>query len=205
MKKIGLTGGIGSGKTTISKLFKELGVPVFNSDLCARESEGNKYIQDGYNDILGFKVFGNGEIDRPFLRSIIFNDKEKLAKITILVGDYIRKKFDTFAKEHSESQYILFESAILFETGHYTKFDDIICVTADEDIRVGRAMLRDNSTVTEVKDKIKNQLPEDEKILKSKYVIYNNGTDLLDSIDELTEKVLELHKILKNEQANSKK
>lgn len=196
MIRVGITGGIGVGKTTVSKLFKELDVPVFNSDLCARESESNPEIQKAIQEIIHENIFVDGKLDRAEMRKIIFNDKNKLIRINKAITPYIKARFEEFCVENKHKRYVILESAILFETGANGSFDIIITVTADTNIRIKRAMARDNSTLEDVEGKLRNQWPEDKKIAASDYIIFNNGTDLIDSLDILTKQVKALDKAI---------
>lgn len=189
MYRIGITGGIGAGKSTVAKLFEKSGIPVFNSDLCGRESENDPEIHAGYKRIFGEEIYHDGVLDRTLLREIIFTNKEVLKEINELVTPYIKKKFEEFCLKHSNSKIVMLESAVIFENGVDKNFDCIITVTAREEVRVERAMKRDNSSLEEVKNKLNNQLPESEKIKKSRYVIINEGQDLIDSLEILEKQV----------------
>ena len=112
MVKVGLTGGIGSGKTTVSKIFKERGIPVFNSDICAREAENETHIQEGYKRILGEDVYAEGQIDRAKIRAILFTDKDKLQQVNKLVTPYIKQKFEKFCEDNSDHQIVMLESML---------------------------------------------------------------------------------------------
>lgn len=197
MIKVGLTGGIGSGKTTVSKIFKERGIPVFNSDLCAREAEKETHIQEGYKRIVGEDVYNEGQIDRTKLRAIIFTDKDKLNQINKLLNPYVKAKFEQFCLDNSDHQIVMLESAILFETKSNKNFDHIITVTATENTRIRRVTQRDNCSLEEVLNKLSNQLPEAEKISQSDFIIVNDGYDLIDSIEVLAKQVDTVHKAIK--------
>ncbi len=193
MIKVAITGNIGAGKTTISKLFKELGVPVFNSDLCARNAENDAIIKQGFKDILGDDIYTNDQLDRVKMRSIVFVDKEKLKLVNELVIPYIKKSFEEFILEHSDANYVMLESAILFETGADKDFDYIVSVAADTDIRIKRVLNRDEVTLEEVQNKLNNQWPLADVMAKSDFVIENNGFDILDELDVLTQRVYIVH------------
>lgn len=197
MIKVGLTGGIGSGKTTVSKIFKERGIPVFNSDVCARESESETHIREGYKRILGEEIIVDGEFDRAKIRAILFTDKDKLQQVNKLVTPYVKQKFEKFCEDNSDHQIVMLESAILFETDTAKNFDYIVNVTASENTRMTRVMRRDNATLEEVLNKLKVQLPELEKIGKSNFIIINDGYDLIDSITLLSMQVDTIHKAIK--------
>lgn len=197
MIKVGLTGGIGSGKTTVSKIFKERGIPVFNSDLCARDAERETHIQEGFKRILGDDIFVDGALDRAKMRSIIFTDKDKLQQVNKLVTPFVKTKFEQFCSDNTDHQIVMLESAILFETNTISSFDYIVTVTASENTRMTRVIKRDKCTLEETLNKMKNQLPELEKISKSDYIIINDGYDLIDSIEILAKQVDTIHKAIK--------
>jgi dephospho-CoA kinase len=197
MIKIGLTGSIGSGKTTVSKIFKERGIPVFNSDTCAREAESETHIQEEYKRILGEDVYVEGQLDRAKIRAILFTDKDKLQQVNKLVTPYIKQKFEKFCVDNADHQIVMLESAILFETNTTPIFDYIVTVTASENTRMTRVIKRDNATLEEVLNKLKVQLPELEKIGKSNFIIINDGYDLIDSITLLSMQVDTIHKAIK--------
>lgn len=196
MIRTGLTGGIGVGKTTVSKIFRELGVPIFNSDLCAREAEDDTAIQEAIINIVHENVIVDGHLDRAAIRKIIFNDKDKLIRINQVITPFIKARFEEFCEEHRDKCYTILESAILFEIQANKGFDIIITVTADTEIRIKRAMKRDSSTLEEVEAKLRNQWPDKDKIALSDYVIINNGTDLLDSLDVLSKQVNAIDKAI---------
>jgi len=198
MIKIGLTGGIGAGKSTVSSIFKECGFPVFNSDLCAREAENEESIQLGFKRIIDNNIFIDGKLDRERLRSIIFTDKDKLKQVNQLVTPYVKAKFEQFCIDNeNDSAACVLESAILFENDAAKGFDYIVTVTATENTRIRRVMNRDNVTVETVMNKLANQLPEMEKVTKSNFVVVNDGYDLIDSIELLTKQVEAIVKAIK--------
>lgn len=196
MITIGLTGGIGAGKSTISKLFKKIGIPVFDSDKCARDAEQEISIQDAFKRILGDDILVDGVVDRVKMRGIIFVDKAKLQEINDVILPYIKMKFKQFVLEQ-RTPYVILESAILFEPGAIDGFDSIITVTADTNIRIDRALKRDKTTnLEEIQNKLNNQLPEEYKVNNSNHIIFNNGVDLLDSITMLSTQVYTIHKAI---------
>ncbi len=188
MIKVAITGGISVGKTTVSNLFKRLGVPTFNSDTSARNAERFASIQSEYKRILGEDIFVNGKLDRPKMREIIFNDTDKLKQINNVVIPFVSEDFSEFCITNSEQPYIILESAILFETGSSKKFDYIITVTADEDKKIERTMERDDVSKEVVVSKIKNQYSDEYKLHSSNFEIKNNG-EMID----LEEQVLDIH------------
>jgi dephospho-CoA kinase len=188
MIKVAITGGISVGKTTVSNLFKRLGVPTFNSDTSARNAERFASIQSEYKRILGEDIFVNGKLDRPKMREIIFNDADKLKQINNVVIPFVSEDFSEFCITNSEQPYVILESAILFETGSSKKFDYIITVTADEDKKIERTMERDGVSKEVVVSKIKNQYSDEYKLHRSNFEVKNNG-EMID----LEEQVLDIH------------
>ena len=188
MIKVAITGGIGVGKTTVSNLFKRLGVPTFNSDTSARDAERFASIQSEFKRILGDGIFVNGKLDRPKMREIIFNDVDKLKQINDVVIPFVSEDFSEFCDTNSEQPYVILESAILFETGSSKKFDYIITVTADEDKKIERTMERDGVSKEVVVSKIKNQYSDEYKLHSSNFEIKNN-----DEMIDLEEQVLDIH------------
>lgn len=188
MIKVAITGGISVGKTTVSNLFKRLGVPTFNSDKSARNAERFASIQSEYKRILGEDIFVNGKLDRPKMREIIFNDADKLKQINNVVIPFVSEDFSEFCITNLEQPYVILESAILFETGSSKKFDYIITVTADEDKKIERTMERDDVSKEVVVSKIKNQYSDEYKLHRSNFEVKNNG-EMID----LEEQVLDIH------------
>ena len=178
MIKIALTGGIGAGKTTISKIFEQFGVSVFNSDKCARDAEKIPHIQEQYKKVLGDDIFVDGIMDRPKMREIVFNDKTKLSQLNEFMIPYVSKCFLDLCEEHIDEPYIILESAIIFENGLNNKFDCTISVIADEELRIKRVIERDGLSFDEVKKKLSNQLSDSERIKLSDFIIYNNGSGI---------------------------
>lgn len=186
--KICLTGSIGSGKSSVSKLFREIGIPVFNSDLCAREAYRIPSIGEGIISIIGDDVLTDGKIDRVKFKNILLTNKEVSFKVNQLVIPYIREEFELFCEEHKRfSNIIALESAMVFETNCNLEFNYIVSVVADEETRIIRTMNRDNISREDVMLKINTQLSDKEKIAKSNFIILNQCVDLID--DELLLKI----------------
>lgn len=195
MIKVGITGGISSGKTTISKIFNSLGVPVFSTDLSARNAENKKIVKDAFVEIIGPKCLVDGKLDRTYMRSKVFVDKEILNKITLLIGEYVTIDLNNFYLEHKDVKYVLIESAILYECGLDKKMDLTINVSANKELRLKRAMLRDNVSEEEILNKMNNQFSDDEREKLSNYNIINE----FNSLDKLLDIVTNIHNdILKN-------
>jgi dephospho-CoA kinase len=188
MLRIGITGGIGAGKTTISKCFATLGVPVFNSDECAKQLVLNPVISAQIKTLLGNDSYTpNGTYNRPYISNIVFNDKEKLAQLNGIIHPAVAQAFDDFCTKNAHHKYVLKESALLFETKLYQHLNATIVVVANLETRIARVTQRDNSTATQVQERINNQLSDAEKIKLANYVISNNNDSLV------LEQILKIH------------
>ena len=170
---VGLTGGIGSGKSTIAKEFATLGISVFNSDeqakvLIATDAQVKKRIIAAF----GEEAYQNGEYNRAYIAQIVFNNSEKLAILNGIVHPALAKYFNQWAKKQT-SPYVLKEAAILFESGSYKNCDYIITVTAPEEVRIARVMARDHCTETQVRARMAQQWSDAQRIALSNAVIEN--------------------------------
>ncbi len=174
---VGLTGGIGSGKTTISKCFETFGIPVYIAD---DEAKGlmnrSKVIKRKLLQLFGEFAYKDGELNRPFLASKIFRDKTLLLKMNTIVHPKVASHFKRWLKKQ-DAPYVIKEAAIIFENKLESQYDYIITVIADEDLRITRVMKRDDASKEKIKAIIKNQLSDAEKIKKSDFVIINNDLD----------------------------
>ncbi len=181
MKKIGITGGIGSGKTIICEVFRLLGVPVFHADYVASDLQQNDHmIRKSLIDLFGHTIYNaDGTLDRITMSHLIFNNKELLEKVNSIIHPAVRENFRTRISENYSEDYILYEAAILFESGYYKELDLNILILADEVIRIKRVMKRDNISEHDVRERIRNQMPEAEKIKMADYIIENNEKQLL--------------------------
>lgn len=176
-KIIGITGGIGSGKTTVSQIITSKGFPVYNSDNRAKEIVNeNQDIQQKIIYLLGEKAYENGVYNRSFVANCVFNNNELLQKLNEIIHPAVRQDFLDFV-DRQNSQFIFRETAILFELGLDKDCDEVILVTANTEMRIERVMVRDGRTRQEIEQIIAKQMPENEKIQISDYVIYNNQND----------------------------
>lgn len=190
MKIIGLTGGIGSGKTTVAKMFEELKVPVYIADLEAKNlMDKSKVIKRKIINLFGSNAYKNEVLNKPFIADKIFNNEELLSKMNAIVHPRVRAHFKKWIAKQSVP-YIINEAAILFENGSYLNCDAVITVTASEEDRIKRVIARDNSSVEKVKAIIKNQWSDADKIKLSQYVIVN------ENLLETQEQVRKIHQII---------
>ena len=187
MIKVAITGGIGTGKTTILSMFADKGIPVFNSDEIAREiMNTNPLLKNEIITAFGNKAYDKNKLNKKYLSNVVFNNETLLKKINSIVHPYVANEFNSWIKKQ-DSKYIIYESAIIFETQGEGFFDKIICVTAPEDDIISRVMKRNNFSKDKIKSIINKQLPNEVKIQKSDYVIEN--IDIL----KLSDRVLEIH------------
>ena len=175
MKLIGLTGGIGSGKSTVARMFEEYGIPVYYADDEAKRlMAGSPEIRSALIKTFGDESFKDGELNRKYLADMVFNNPEKLRLINAIVHPAVRKDFENWAKLQ-KTDWVIQENAILFESGMDKRFDKIISVTAPEVVRIKRVMQRDGVQEQQVLERMQNQWPETEKISRSDYVIRNTN------------------------------
>ncbi|TVR88463.1 MAG: dephospho-CoA kinase [Saprospirales bacterium] len=177
--KVGVTGGIGSGKTTVCRIFESLGVPVYYADDRARTLlNTDADIHRGLKSIFGERVFGaDGRPDRKYIASVVFEDKEKLAKLNKLIHPAVGADWEAwYSRIKADYPYVLKEAALLFESGSYRNLDRVICVAAPESLRIERVVKRDGVDEAAVRSRMKNQLNQDMKISLSHHLIKNDGT-----------------------------
>ncbi|MEP5256408.1 MAG: dephospho-CoA kinase [Winogradskyella arenosi] len=187
---VGLTGGIGSGKTTILKYFKSLGVPVYIADQEAKAlMNSSTEIKQQLIRLFGDEAYKEGVLNRAFLSAKIFNDKALLQKMNAIVHPKVAAHFKTWLQQQ-EAPYVIKEAAIIFENNHQDQYDYIITVIADEALRIQRVMARDGATEDKVKSIIKNQWSDADKVKASDFVIVNN------SLKEAKDKALQIHNSL---------
>ncbi len=183
MKRIGVTGGIGSGKTSVCKLFEALEIPVYYADQKAKKLLiSNPSVKKSVKALLGIEAyFKNGQPDRVFIASKIFSDKSLLDQINQIIHPVVQKDAERWAEQFDKSitPYVVKEAALLVENGSYRSLDALIVVTSPEEVRIKRVMLRDNISREEVLKRFRNQLPEEEKTKVADYIIINDGNQAL--------------------------
>lgn len=175
MIKLGITGGIGSGKSTITQMFHVIGVPVYVSDERSKYlSQTNSEIIAGLKQILGDDIYDEmGRLDRKRMASVIFADKEKLQKVNALIHPIVNRDFIEWAEEQKSKgvPYVVNEAAIMIESGSHKLMDKLLVVTAPVEQRVERVMKRDGVGEQQVKSRISNQMSDKEKVEIADYVI----------------------------------
>lgn len=184
---MGLTGGIGSGKTTVAKMFQELGVPLYIADDRAKVLMNESLlIKDKLVGLFGGEAYINGSLNRPFLAKSIFDDANLLKEMNAIVHPEVGKDFSNW-KTQQDALYVLKEAAIIFENDLQSQYDIIITVIADLDQRIARVMARDNSNREKILAIVKNQWSDEQKIALSDFVITN------DDLDQSMDQVLIIH------------
>ncbi|WP_299432619.1 dephospho-CoA kinase [uncultured Maribacter sp.] len=190
MKIIGLTGGIGSGKTTVANLFLALGVPVYNSDKEAKNlMSTSKFLIREIKKLLGEESYKKSKLNRNYIAGKVFKDKKLLQKLNAIVHPAVRENFLQWVSEQSTS-YVIQETALLYENNTASLYDAVILVTAPEELRVERVLHRDATSKEAILARINNQLSDKEKIAKANFIIENID------IKETEQKVEALHKSL---------
>ncbi len=189
--KIGITGGIGSGKTFICTLFEALGIPVYNADEEAKKlMNTDARIKQKLIEQFGEATYKDGFLDRAFLASMIFSDKKKLEFVNSIVHPIVIQEAKDWANRQT-TRYSLKEAALLFESGSYKELDYTILVTAPMDVRIQRVIERDAVTEQQVRERINKQLSDEEKLPLADFVIVNDGiTPLLPQVWKLHQKFL---------------
>jgi dephospho-CoA kinase len=190
MFKVGLTGGIGSGKSTVARVFGVLGIPVFNADeeskRLLREDEG---VKGAVIAAFGASIYPEGELDRSLLASIVFTDPEALARLNAIAHPAVRKQLGQWV-DQQRSPYVLVEAALMVDTGWHRSMDQLLVVSAAEAERVKRVMTRDGVTEEQVLARIRNQVGEEQRLAVADQVIRNDGAELV------IPQVLALHELL---------
>jgi dephospho-CoA kinase len=178
--KVGLTGGIGSGKSTVCNIFRILGVPVFQADNVGKELlNKNEKVKAEIIRLFGEEIYRNdGTVDRKKLAEIIFNDEIQLRKVNKIVHPEVRKEYKKWL-EKQNAAYVIHEAAILFESGFYKMMEFTILVTAPEQQRIEWVMKRDGATEKQVRERMARQWPEEKKQKLADVVLHNNNKDLI--------------------------
>lgn len=195
--KVGITGGIGSGKSTVCKVFSALGIPVFEADVVAKQlMNSNNSIRKGLTDLFGEAVYtSSGRVDRKKLASIIFNDDIRLQKVNELIHPVVRQKFLLWA-DIQDVPYVIHEAAILFESGFYKMMDFTILISAPENERIERVVKRDGSLPGQVKERMNKQWSDEQKRKLASVEITNADEELiLPQIIKLDKQLKEYGKI----------
>lgn len=179
--QIGITGGIGSGKTLVSKIFACLGIPIYDADSHAKElmtTDGIlvSQIKKEFGDL---SYLSDGTLNRKYLGEVVFNKQERLDVLNKLVHPRVGENYTQWVKRHNNKAYVLKEAALLFETGSYQALDKIIVVHAPEEVRIKRVIHRDGRAEQQVREIIRKQMSEEEKLKRADFIIYNDESSLI--------------------------
>ena len=174
MKRIGITGGMGCGKSTVVAEFQQLGIPCFVADTVAAAYYNDPGFLKQVADMLGEKVTrGDGRADKQRIADIVFANPDKLHQLNSLVHPRVMHDFDRFCHQNDAHPYVLFESAILYDYGLDKQMDAVICVYLDLEERIQRLLARDHLTHKQLMDRINRQLPAEQVMMRANYVILN--------------------------------
>jgi len=191
MLKIGITGNIGSGKTTICKIFEHLGVAVYYSDAKAKQFYSRDAVKEAVKNLFGEAVFDAGEnVDVKKLATHVFQNENELQKLNRLLHPLVVNDFQEWCKQHENQRFVLFEAAIIYQCGLENLFDKIIFVDAPADVLLQRVALRDKVDVETAKQRLENQQQNAPKSACADFIIYNDGKR------SLIEAVMKIHTLL---------
>jgi dephospho-CoA kinase len=182
MLKIGITGGIGVGKTIVCRVFQVLGIPVYDADTRAKWLMQNDLaLKKELRDAFGEETYTpEGYLNRSYLAAIVFNNPERLSRLNALVHPHVGTDFDNWAAAHAGAPYVIKEAALMFESESWRQMDEIIVVSAPLKVRLKRLLKRDaHRTEADIKAIIGKQLSEEEKIARANHVVYNDDKQLL--------------------------
>ncbi|RNC64170.1 dephospho-CoA kinase [Proteiniphilum sp. X52] len=193
MIKIGITGGIGSGKSVVSELFRLHGIPVYNADQEAKKlNDSSPYIRGQLTQQFGEDLYVNDKLNRKKLASIIFHDSRKLALVNSIIHPELARHFTEWSRMREHCPMVILDAALLIEAGFHHFVDKVVMVQAPKELRIARVMQRDRSPRHEVEARMDSQLPEEEKIKYADYVICNdNSHSLIKQVSELMRRVTE--------------
>lgn len=171
---IGLTGGIGSGKTTVGKIFTHLGIPVYLADEAAKKLiDRDPHLQRELQNLVGKDLVADGKINRPYMARRVFADEQLLQEVNAVVHPAVARDFQEWYKKQ-DSPYVLREAAILYESGSYRDCHKVIVVTAPESLRITRVQNRSGESREQIKQRMQRQWPQEEKNKRGDYLIYND-------------------------------
>ncbi len=180
MRIIGITGGIGSGKSTVCGIFAELGIPIYYADERAKAvMNEDAELKAAIISAFGPDAYSDGRLDRAFLAAQVFSSSERLGQLNALVHPAVAKDFMKWVADHAHHPYLIKEAAILFESGAYKAVQETVLVAAPEAVRVARVVLRDGVTEAEVRQRMAHQWPEERKAAMADHIVVNDGRSLL--------------------------
>ncbi|MDT8401196.1 MAG: dephospho-CoA kinase [Bacteroidales bacterium] len=177
--RLGITGGIGSGKSTVCKIFNVLGLPVFSADDEGRIiMDSDRELRHDLNELIGEDLYTSGKLDRNKLASIIFNNNLMLKRVNSLVHPRVISRYQEWCKRQN-ADYVIFEAAILFEAGAEKYVDKILTVTAPLEERIHRVMGRNLMSREQVLERVKNQMQEEDMVKRSDFIISNSENEMI--------------------------
>jgi dephospho-CoA kinase len=180
MLKIGLTGGIGSGKSYIAAMFEALGVPVYEADIEAKRLMRTQTdLINGIRGLFGDAAYSGDELNTACIADSVFRDKQKLAALNALVHPAVHRDFSAWSEQQVSADYVIEAAALLFESGGHRQLDYVVFVRADRDLRIDRVMRRDGTGREDVEARISNQMPDPLKEQQADYIIDNNGERMI--------------------------
>ena len=189
MLRIGLTGGIGSGKSTVARIFQVLGIPVYYADQRAKcLMNTSESLRESITDLFGRKAYQQGSLNRSYIAGKVFNDENLLAKLNGLVHPVVQMDFIHWSDRHEHYPYVVEEAAILVESGAYKHLDQIVVVFATEETRIARVTVRDGMDENDIRQRMRQQLDSEELKKYSTDIVNNNGDQLL------VPQILDLHR-----------
>ncbi len=193
MYQVGITGGIGSGKTLVCHMLKVLGIPVYNADSEARRMmNDHPVLREQIEDLLGKEAYKEGILDRRHVGNMVFGNRELLDKLNHLVHPAVREDYGQWVAQWSDVPYVVEEAAILFESGAHLLLDKTVLVYAPSELRINRVMKRDGVALEDVKKRMMHQMDEDQKRILADEIIVNDESQLL------TPQVVSLHERIIN-------
>ena len=190
MKVLGLTGGIGSGKTTVAKMFLELGIPVYIADDRAKKlMQSDLQVQKDIISLFGKEAYENGNLNRAYIAEKVFGDKDLLEELNAVVHPAVGKNFEEW-KKNQTTPYVVYEAAILFEKGGYKKCDKNLLITAPREMKIQRIISRDQATPAQIEARMDHQWPDEKKVKLADFVIQN------EDLEQTRREVRNIHQIM---------
>lgn len=191
MMRVGVTGGIGSGKSTVCKLFADMGVAVYDCDSEAKRLMTEcEVVRRGIVEEFGVEAYLDGQLNRAYLAERVFGCEEQLARLNAIVHPAVREDFREWCRQHEQDLYVLMESAILFDAGFESEVDLTLAVVAPRELRVMRVCNRSGLTPEQVEERIAHQMSDDEMHARADYTMVNISLDYLQSDVEAMDKIL---------------
>lgn len=178
---VAITGGIGSGKSYVSAILEQWGIPVYNADLeSKRLTASDVGIRSKLIALLGEEVYADGELNKPLLASYLFSSAENAARVNAIIHPVVKEDLKRWLAQRADKEIAAFESAILYEAGFEDAVDAVLMVFAPRELRLERAMKRDSAAREQIEARMAAQMDEEEKCRKADYVVYNDGTSSLE-------------------------